>query len=509
MGADGRFSLELTAPGIFTVRALADGWAPHYRAEVIIGGVADTEIVLPLTQGYAVVGYALDATNRPVGDTAIALYQMNRRAFSFSKSLTRTDGGGRFEFRVEPSAQEYTVSALFKDGLNIAKRFRVPLTEDLVLRTPGQGALLGRVVDARTGQGVPGASVLIVLSSGGRRRVWGFPEQGKALKTDDYGAFRLEGIGAGSIQSLSIRAVGHPDLQLGGWVSNDPELWARIESIELTGAGETELPTIQLEAGRPLRGVITDRSDDKPIDGARVEIWDFMMGSRETFSDAEGRYAFDAVGERVSMVVEKEGYAPFRESPFPGHQLGGGESAALRDFQLEAGGRVEGQVKTAAGEPVARALVRLRPADAGWRSMGLAASLRRAWTHTDEEGNYVLSSVPAAKLYAEVEAPGYDIGRSEQKQIEAGQLLKRLDIRMQEAARLEGRVLSRDSTPVPGVRITVARDPGPDADLRAQWMALREGIYAFGDDQGRFSVLNVPVGDVIIRLEADGYATTT
>ncbi|MHC4972040.1 MAG: carboxypeptidase regulatory-like domain-containing protein [Planctomycetota bacterium] len=503
----GRFVLKFVRPGIFTVRARAVGWAPQYRGDIVVGGVVDTEVTLALARGYEVVGYVLDGAGRPIADAGVALFAMSRRSFNWSKELSRTDGTGRFGFIVEPRATEYTISATLKGSLNLSKQFRVPLEENLVLQLPGQGVLTGRVLNARTKQPVPGAEVLLGLARTAQRG-FGMPEFGKALRTDAFGAFRIEGVGPGRVQSLTVRAGAFADLRLGAFMASDPELWKQMQTIELDGAGETELPDLELQSGRTLVGVVSEKGGSAAVAGATVELWDFFMGNRTTETAADGSYRFDGVGDRVSMIVSKTGYAPFREPPFPGFQLPEGKSVT-RDFALEQGGTVRGKVTTAGGAPVARALVRLRPAATGWSSWTVALSLRDAWTYTDEDGRYVLSGVAVAKVYAAAEAPGFDSGRSKQKQVQAGAELKQLDITMLPAARLAGRVVTRDDSAVRSARITVARDPGADADGGAQWRALAEGEVAFSDAQGRFTVPAIPTGDLLLRIEAVGFATST
>ncbi|MHC4492104.1 MAG: hypothetical protein ACYTDU_10815, partial [Planctomycetota bacterium] len=386
---DGRFTLELARPAIFTVRARAEGWAPQYRGDVVVGGVVDTEITLALTRGYEVVGYVLDGAGRPIADAAVALFAISRRMLSWSKELTRTDGTGRFDFVVEPRATEYTISATLKQSLNLSKQFRVPLEADLILQLPGQGVLTGRVLSARTQQPVAGAEVLLGLARNAQLG-FGMPEFGKALHTDAFGAFRVEGVGPGRVQSLTVRADGLADVRLGAFMATDPELWKRVQAIELDGAGETRLPDLALQGGRTLVGAVSEKGGRGAVAGATVELWDFLMGNRSTETDADGSYRFSGVGDRVSMIVSKTGYAPFREPPFPGFQLPEGKSVT-RDFALERGGTVRGKVTTAGGAPVARALVRLRAAAAGWSSWTVALSLRDAWTHTDADGRYVLT----------------------------------------------------------------------------------------------------------------------
>ncbi len=507
--ADGSFRLRLPDPGIFTVRATAPGWATHYRNDLVVGGAADTRADLALTRGHDVTGYVLDAAGRPLSGAPVALYAGGAfRLWTFSKEVDTTDGEGRFSFVVEPGGSEYSVSVEPGRGVSISKRFNVPLHEDLVVRLPGTGAVVGRVVDADTRQPVPGADVMIgfVVNAGQRM---GMPDAGKAIVTDGHGAFRIEGVGACVLQSIYAQVQGYSPFQGNSFMPSDRAAWEALSSLRFTGEGEVTLPDVALKRGRSLVGTVTDATTHRPIAGARVELSDFVMGNRFGATDALGNYRFDGVADRVTMAVTRDGYAPLRDPPFPGQPLEGNSGDARRDFSLEPGSAVEGRVADAQGRPVERALVRLLPADRGWGGWNTALALRDLWTHTDRDGRYAIRGVPPVKLYAEAEAVGFDSCKSEEKEVKGAPGVRGLDIVMLAAARIEGVVTGRDGAPVPGARLTVARDPGEGANAGDEWRALGEGKSAFTDANGAFVVEAVPVGDVLVRIEADGFATRT
>jgi len=170
---------------------------------------------------------------------------------------------------------------------------------------------------------------------------------------------------------------------------------------------------------------------------------------------------------------------------------------------------VEGTVRNPAGEPVAGVLVRLQPGQTGWRAWMAAMSLRSLWAYTGPRGEFELQGVPPMKLHAEAELEGYDRSRSKDRAVRPGEKLIGLDIVLNPAAHISGSVVGRDGRPIEAARLTIARDPGEKASAGAQWRALSGGTNAFSDDRGRFEVSGVPVGDVIVRVEADGFATTT
>ncbi len=504
---DGSFELRLADPGRLTVRARKDGWAPHYRSNVVVGGVVPTELNLAMTRGYPVEGFVLDAAGRPVGEAAVTMWAGGRGPWSMTKEVTVTDGAGRFAFRVEPQAREYNASVAVGDHVNVGARFRVPLDNDLILRVPGGGALVGRIIDAETRQPVTNADVMVTfVKKSGSSMMMRMPDFTKVLRTDEYGRYRVTGLGNGQLLSVGVRVAGYADARLGAWMATDPTLWTKVSKLRLKPDAEVKMPDIPLMRGRVLEGQVKDKATEAPLAGATVEVSDFIMGNREVTTDANGTYRLDHVGDSVSMTVSVNGYAAHRDSPMRPQRLAN-EDVVRRDFALEPAGIVGGAVVTVSGDPVPHALVRLESAATGWGAWQLRAALRGLWTHADEKGRFEIPNVPLAKIMAQATAPGFDAGRSAPKTIRGDKPSTGMDVLMVAAARIEGMVRSRDRGPVANARVTVAKDPGKKADSGTQWRALSSGTIVFTDERGRFAVGDVPVGDVLVRVEAQGFAT--
>jgi hypothetical protein len=232
------------------------------------------------------------------------------------------------------------------------------------------------------------------------------------------------------------------------------------------------------------------------------------LGSRWTQTDSDGTYLLANMGARATMVVRAPGYADFRDS-WRGIALQPDNGTAERDFALAPGAVLEGTVLTKQKKPIVNAYVRLRPRQTGWGNWQQAASLSDLWTHTGQDGGYRLEGVPGFKLYIETEAPGFDRGESKGTlELKPGES-QTVDVVMLPAAQIQGVILARDETPISSARITIARDPGRDADTRAQWMALANGMIGFSGTDGSFLIEDVPVGNILVRVEADKFATLT
>ncbi len=501
-GADGSFSLKLKEPGIFILRTSAKGWANHYKRDLVVGGATDVTVNVALTRGYPVVGYVLDATGRPT-QAAVTLYAAGWGMSAWPKEVQRVDGDGRFEFRVEPGARRYTLSVVPDAGVNMSRNFQVPLNEDLILKLPGTGTVVGRVIDAMTGQPLAKADVLLAIGSGR------MPDFSKAIVTDEFGRFRVGGVGAGKLQSVSVRIEGYADMRAGAWMGTDPIVWQRLQQLSLSPDSEVSLGDFPMAKGKILFGMVTDKDSGDPVPGADVQLWDFIMGNRSTRADESGMYRFVGVSDRIALIVERDGYAAMRDRPFPGFQLEGDSPEVRRDVELTRGATVSGVVKDENGTKLRGVLVRLQPAQQGWAAMMSAMSLRDLWGHTNEKGEYRIEGVPPIAIKVEATAEGFDKTQTNSRTVKPGEVVEKLDVKMLPAASLQGVIRSRDGGAVDAARLTIARDPGDNPADGARWAALGAGTTAFSNEKGQFTVGNVPVGKLLIRVEKKGFAITT
>jgi len=503
-GADGRFVLPLKDPGIVYVRARADGWAPHYRDEVFVGAGADTEIRIALVRGVEIGGIVLDATGRPLPDAAVSLFPNARNFWSQVKELTKTGDDGRFEFRIEPRSDQYQLLVSPRDGVDVNRQVRLPLSEELVVQLPGGATIKGRVISVETNQPVANADIVVSLKGPGATQWQGAYQ--KALTTDAYGVFRLEGVGTDGLHSLAVSAPGYAHFVGSAW-SRDPA-WQEMTKLKFTAGAEVQLPDIPLQRGRIVEGTVRDADSRQPIADATVTLRDWVLGDRRVRTGADGRYRFGDLGDRVALQADAPGYIDVSSGGWGGEPLPEGQDVVQRDFELRLAGAVSGTVRTAAGEPVGQALVRLRSADPGRGGWMSDFRLRDFFTHTDAQGRFRIEGVPPLALKAQASTPGYDTGSSDAKTLEAGAELKGLDVKLVSSASLSGVVLGEGGRKLGNARVTVTRDTGA-ADAGSRWRALAEGKVVFTDEQGRFLAEDVPAGDVMLRVEADGHAVET
>ncbi|MHC5020314.1 MAG: carboxypeptidase regulatory-like domain-containing protein [Planctomycetota bacterium] len=269
-----------------------------------------------------------------------------------------------------------------------------------------------------------------------------------------------------------------------------------------------EAYAIQLERGTTLRGRVRDARTGGPIAGAKVAIGGdggFDVGR----TDEDGRYEFTGIANRgLEMFVEAAGY-PTAQRRVPRDA----EQQVLQfDVELEPGLVLRGRVVSAAdGRGVAGARVLVLPEGAGFAPGGIPRTTTGAdgrfevrGVSTDPrgmgrvevrvDGEDASSRKPAAvTMPVLVSAPGYAQGEPHRVTITAGEQPAPFDVPMLVAARVRGRVVDADGTPVAGAVINWRQlqpaDLEPGSQLRPNSTSMMAGML-------------LPAGEV--RTGADG-----
>lgn len=163
--------------------------------------------------------------------------------------------------------------------------------------------------------------------------------------------------------------------------------------------------------------------------------------------------------------------------------------------------RLEGVVRSTAGQPIARATVRLQgPAAAQAQPTNLA-------TTTDEQGKFVFDGVlPGRNYRLSAQRPGFvnaQYGARWPNQggtpltLTAGQVLKDLDIEMIPQGVIMGRVTDRSGDPVAFAQVIAVRSA-----IQRGARQLMPAASALTDDQGEYRIANLPPGRYYLSVSA-------
>lgn len=388
---DGSFVLKGIPPGIVKVEAELDGWLDASTDEMEIGdGEERAGVQLVLERGLAIAGIVRGVDGRPAELAEVVVEKLTRQNWGgwggsrmARQGRDRTDAAGRFAIS-GLAAGKYTVRANLEDEESDSTAHAVLEGVDaggpeVVLELKGPIAFAGRVVDD---VGEPVTSFRIDVESVDE----GGPEERQGFEDDD-GRFRFARVGPGAWE-VRVRADGH----------HHPE----PAELVLPGSGEELLLTVQRRARITGRVV---SATGAPVAGASVRGetgggrggwggWGGQSGPRAE-SDAEGAFALEEVAPGpLSVVARMEGWADSEAQTF---ELVPGDLREDVVLTLRVGGRIEGQVLTADGDPEPGKRVTWGSNAMGFGSRGEAtsdAAGRFTFEHVTP-GEWSVSAVPS------------------------------------------------------------------------------------------------------------------
>ncbi len=513
----GRFRFPALPSGEVWLRVSRNGNAVVRGPRVRIPFAGEIDIVL--RPGGVLAGTVYDAdTGRPV-EGALVL----ARGVGDAESVT--DAEGRYSIEELPEGT-ITVLAVSKEGwstteeptvagIPLRRRPLVPWVQgryrpdlpirggettwhDLLLR---RGAALRGVVRGPDGP-VPWARVLLVSepSAGG-----GFPIPG--TMADGAGRYRFPSLPPGPVL-VAVEKEGwwQPDFPRGGeWAgalrTGGPATPCRVA---IPAEGEVAFDPV-LTPGVLLEGRVL-RTDGNAFPGARVVALQVPRGAaiRRAAAGADGLFRFEGLvpGCRASLWAEEDGW--YVENGSLEVELPAEGLAAPVVLRLGRGGTVRGRITSATGLSLEGASVSLA-VEPGRRDSGRLVGEWIGPHPIGPDGTYE-ATVPAAPgpgtFSVIARARGHQEARSRTREVMAPGEEHRVDLVLEEAHRIKGRVVARDGgLPVAGARV----GSGYRTDLVLA-VSDRDGRFALEDLEGRNAVYHGPgQGEYLVTVQADGF----
>ncbi len=312
----GRFRIDGLEPGTISVIAEAEGYAATQSPPIEAAGeVAGIDLVLE--RGARIVGEL----------RGLSFDQLGRVVVAATRSSSRLRGSASFEGRytiegVGPG--RWSVVAMI-EGRVARGEVDVPAGVDEVqldLEMVEGATLVGRVVV----DGEPGAGMRISGSRDGAPGFFG--------ATDPAGAFRFEGLAAGTYRVTVTEG-------LTMLASRDIAVEAPETTIDLT---------IRPAA---IAGVVVREMDGSPIGGASVSVGSERLRSAPVLTDGNGRFRVPRVAPGPSFVLATaEGFAQQRLEL----ELAEGETETV-EIELAAGAGLSLVVTGVAGDSVSVGLL--------------------------------------------------------------------------------------------------------------------------------------------------------
>lgn len=517
--AQGVFRLTGLQPGLYDLDCSARGLAWAYADEVPLG-TPDVQLVMPRCGsllvrlrdefGAPLEGAELKATlprkhkTRPWSDAQFEV--ASGAAAGLAPGAYRIRGAGPLETEIDVRAAGHVPQVVLAPGVGPGQEHELVVTLRLAV------ALSGRVVDD-AGAPVAGASVSLARAA---------PSLALSGRSDDVGAFVLDGLEAGSWR-LRATADGHGraeallDLPEGRAPEPLEITLERLGSVEgLVTRGRVPLAgarvhAVALRGGAPDAGALQDalRSDD-PHEPRRLRVVD---------ADAHGRFRLSDVPAGPLLLWVERGadarwalafclHDPADASLFRVRVEPGAATEALLDLPAPAAlrGRVLGGGEALAGAPVVLAPAKLH-AGSEWPFGALEAA-------TDGSGQFAFADVPPGDWVVVAQPPGGLVPLAQSLELLPG------DLRSVELA-AQGRTLeavvtdAASGAPLEGAELRFVLDLEPEAgevlrlwpDALGAAVSLSESMWwsvTTGAD-GRIAVRWLPTGRYRLMTSRPGY----
>lgn len=273
--SSGEYVLDGQAPGEVVLMFSKEGLASERKSVKLSG--REARVDAKLSAGKTIAGIVVDESGRPISEASVSLMGTQRRP-----TITSTDATGAFKFEgVESGRYQLRAS---KSGLTPAELSDVDADTagQLRIELKSGAVLVGRVV------GLPREQL-------GNVFVAVRPVEGRPLSTntDPSGAFRIEGVPAGSVRVTAAT----------GGVASPATRYAEQKTLNVAPTGETSVE-LEFKDGATVTGVVTKAS--QPLSGVEVSFQSAdrrvpSVGSSTT--DARGRYEVTGIQSVPHEVI--------------------------------------------------------------------------------------------------------------------------------------------------------------------------------------------------------------
>jgi RNA polymerase sigma-70 factor (ECF subfamily) len=485
---NGRFTFEFMPPGSYRMEISASGFVTLQTPWVKAG---DPDLVFQLERGNTISGRVIETASRralpKVGITAVTGIGQERKYGN-----GETDGAGCFmvggldsgTFELKPSPGRFgdEMPYVLQEPVSVVLKPGQPLT-GVELKVVMGATVSGRVVDAETGQ--PPQARLGVGAN--KREDKDYAGYCGSTKVGEDGHYKIAGLPLGK---LFLSSYDRDQVYASATVPVTINAYASVEGVDFSLVKATTADT-----GKVVQGKVVDATG-AAVPGATVVASPVKSPSEiGAQTDASGEFSisfFEAPGSVYIQAFMDDAMSrrlgPVRPGP------------DLYTLQLEAAGRIEGEVVDESGAPVANAVVAAIGDEDGSSILGgnLPWRAREGITGTKaRSSDYGVFSMPSVlagdyrlEVYVAASTVGVPVAQG-QVQVRAGQTLRtRLVIDTHELGTIEGTV-TLNGAPLQGVPVEVM----PDG---AEWVFY---VRDHTDAEGRYVLPHIQPGTASVTAQ--------
>lgn len=333
--------------------------------------------------------------------------------------------------------------------------------------------LAGRVVDAASGNELPGADVVVKATYGfGTQRTRQFNR-----KADATGRFSFDNL-PGGIHQVTAKADGY--LPTSGNVAD--------YTVPLAAGAKLDDYTVFLSKGGVVKGQVVS-ADGQGIGESEVQLFvasgsfnGLNVKDLNMTTDGGGFFEFRdfPIGQRLSLYVSarKEGYAKKHSELV---ELFPDQPEIATQVIMTPGGVISGKVTDTQGTPIYGVKVTFDS-----REFPGDPSPSEFFTFTDSAGNYLIERCTPGRATLVAERDDY-VRQIKSSTILEGRLLSRQNFKMQLSRNIQGTVADFNGNPIAAATVTAA--PLPKSTGSGRVTTDKKGDFLLDDlGIGRFRV---------------------
>lgn len=463
-GADGRYRLGALLPARWTVDASALGHLPSgYRTRegatfVELGaGEARADVDLTLPRGGALLqGHVKDIGGGVVAGALVIVQGGGSAPERGGAAVARSDAQGAFAVTVSPG---WVSARALADGYARASKSTMAPDPELDLLLTPESVLVGRVVEAGSGEPVAGARVVADAES-----AW----MGASALSDEEGRFSIRRLDPGRYKPSATTPSGH----------------GRARASVLLGLGQTSSEVvIELHPAVTVSARATIAPGSRPCPEGSATLHDRVLGDRPSAAiEGDGMLRFQGVlpGTYEVRLTCKD-MVPERR--YPPVAVAGEDMAGIV-WSVREGGTIRGKVADRDGKPVG-ASVRASPEAGDPRAQRTDGS-----APCEADGSFAIKGLLPGK-YA-VRAMIEDHPNPDPTSVE---LLEgrtpEVSIVVDRGGRVEGTVVDEDGQPVAGAEVSAV-------SAKSRWGDEKRSLA-----DGSFTLPGLGAGDYRIVARRD------
>ncbi len=549
---DGTYAIDTLMRGIsYRFGVLADGYSTVYEMNPV---EIEREIQthdFTLVEGGSITGQVVrQADDLPVADATVLvavghLFGGRRGGGSgsgdandISTQSTRTDAEGRFVLQnvlpgpvmsAQVRADGYVpYEASLRTGNTWGEVEAGGALEVPPIQLAEGGTIQGVVADAKTGEALPRARVMVVPP----QRIWqvlfaGAPQ----TQANDKGEYVVTGVPPGDYGVVASAP---------GYAASDAA--AETNAVTVGDAGGSVTLDVVLQRASAVTGLVTD-SKGEPVAGARVRTrvapdrgengrgrgrgtsrFAALLpgGSGSDLTDQDGRYVIQNVSPDRPWIVtaEADEYVPSESEPF---EVEVGETKEM-NVVLLGGGNLAGRVVDDRGRFVESARVRVghipddRVASQGrLNAWQVDRYLEPTVYFTDADGKFLARGLPPGRAVVKVESDGFVTYYKRNAEIRADETTSDYVVTLSRGETMAGVVKGASGGAVSGALVALTKGSLPG---QADGQQQDDGSSSEADDEieprltsrtdrdGKFEIEHVPPGEYsVVVWFAPGYQT--